>query len=889
MRYLICLFGLGLITNFAFAKELPPNIVCRPPVSILADEGQCSGTTLLLPPLILNGNPADFLIENNAPNAFPIGTTAVAWILTDLDNNAFFCYQNVTVYDVEPPVLTCPNNLILNTNQGSCSVSAAILENGVSVTDNCENVQVTNDATTDIPSGNNIINWTAIDDSGNISTCEQTVQVRDNQAPIYDNCPANFSVELIENSCNPPVFWNEPTLTDNCGIALSNQSHFAENIFELGDTEVTYSAYDAYGNYAECQFTITVFDNTPPEFSFCPEDVQTEINSCESGAYVNFATPIVTDPCFFNYWVEDDWQPGDLFPTGTTTVKLNTTDLSGNLTTCAFDIIVKPKLEVLCSDVLEVSIGAGETAADIYWNVPQVATDCGNCATDSLPDYEFLGHFAGHNYFRYTLPKELWGFAEQFAEAQGGYLACINSEAENEFITSRMFPLTAAWIGLSDWETENDFVWTNGEPLTYTNWVGDSIPVFHEDRDYVLLYNDGEWYPNYSFEKERFILEIPCWDNGNGQISTEDSGVFGFGEYFINYSASDVCGNNCDCDLEIFVTEGNVAYCEMQANSTVWIESMTVANFTRNTGNDGGYGDHTDTEITAAPNDCYFALVPGGNDQFDPLYWRIWIDLNGDGDFYDADELIFEKTGIGTVQEFHSLSNNIPTEPTRMRVALSSNGLPAPCGNFHDGEVEDYLIKFAESTNLNINNDPCEAVEIAAFDAIIGDLEINLFWGVHSDLKTEKYQVLKSIDGVNFSILKEVEARNSNASEFYQLTDNQPIEGDNFYQVVGISQDDCYEASLISNVHFAVDLSAFFLFPNPANEAIFLNVEPFATASGHWEIVNELGQVLQMTSFENLPTKPLEIDTKDLPNGVYFLYFQAEGFRAQQRSFVVLN
>lgn len=889
MRNFICLLWAGLFCNLIFANNLPPNILCRPPVSIITDFNDCTGTTDLLPPLIISGNPADFTIQNNAPSAFPIGSTTVIWDLTDLNSNTFTCFQTVTVYDLEPPVLQCPNSFTIPTPQAGCAVNASILSNAIWASDNCGNVQLINDAGVEIESGTNVVNWTATDEYGNVSTCQQNVEIVDNQLPKFTDCPASFSMELTENSCPMPVFWEEPILTDNCEIAFQNKSHIPGNTFETGTTEVTYFAYDSYANYAECQFTITIFDETSPEFSFCPNDVHVSVNSCESGATVFFPTPTVTDPCFFSYFVTNNYQPGDVFPVGTTTVVFTANDASNNETTCTFDIVVEPKLEVLCGEILEVSVAEGETVAEVYWNVPQVETECNNCATTNLPDYEFLGHFAGHNYFRYTLPKVLWGFAEQYAEEQGGYLACINSEAENEFITARMFPLTEAWIGLSDWENENDFVWTNGEPLTYTNWEGDTTPVFHEDRDYVLLYNNGEWYPNFSSEKERFILEVPCWDYAGGQISTENSGEFSLGESFVNYSASDVCGNSCSCDLEIVVIENTVDYCKMKANSTVWIESMTVANFTEDTGNDGGYGDYTDVEITALASDCYFALVPGGNDQFDPLYWRIWIDLNMDGDFYDEDELIFEKTGIGTVQEFHSLSNNIPTEPTRMRVALSSNGLPAPCGDYHDGEVEDYMIKFEDPEILVPNLNPCMEVDIASFETMADELKINLFWGVKEEVAGTKYRVLKSTDGANFSLFEEVEARASGEAEVYEVTDNQPIEGDNFYQIVGVTQDSCEEASLVSSTHFAVDLQKLFLFPNPASTTMFLNVEPFATASGEWKIVNELGQVLQQQTFENLSSKPLEIDTENLPNGVYFLYFQADGFRGQQRSFVVLH
>lgn len=67
-----------------------------------------------------------------------------------------------------------------------------------------------------------------------------------------------------------------------------------------------------------------------------------------------------------------------------------------------------------------------------------------------------------------------WTDAYADAQARGGYLATIMSEAENIFLTA--LTLTAegyleAWIGLTDELDEGVFVWVTGEPLAYTNWA----------------------------------------------------------------------------------------------------------------------------------------------------------------------------------------------------------------------------------------------------------------------------------------------------------------------------------------------------------------------------------------------------------------------------------
>ena len=85
-----------------------------------------------------------------------------------------------------------------------------------------------------------------------------------------------------------------------------------------------------------------------------------------------------------------------------------------------------------------------------------------------------------------------WSDASADAQACGGYLATITSEAENIFLTS--LTLTAqgyleSWIGLTDEADEGIFLWVTGEPLVYENWApgepNDAWPVVGED--YAIL------------------------------------------------------------------------------------------------------------------------------------------------------------------------------------------------------------------------------------------------------------------------------------------------------------------------------------------------------------------------------------------------------------------
>ena len=84
--------------------------------------------------------------------------------------------------------------------------------------------------------------------------------------------------------------------------------------------------------------------------------------------------------------------------------------------------------------------------------------------------------FNGHYYCAYPANTAAnWELAAQFCEKQGGYLATITSQEENDFLLSYIHQkgFSEAYFGLFKSENEDKWEWVTGEQLDYTNW-GDS-------------------------------------------------------------------------------------------------------------------------------------------------------------------------------------------------------------------------------------------------------------------------------------------------------------------------------------------------------------------------------------------------------------------------------
>ena len=62
-----------------------------------------------------------------------------------------------------------------------------------------------------------------------------------------------------------------------------------------------------------------------------------------------------------------------------------------------------------------------------------------------------------------------WVEAEAYAVRLGGHLVTINDQAEQDWL-SATFTQESVGIGLNDLASEGTWVWTSGEPVTYTNW-----------------------------------------------------------------------------------------------------------------------------------------------------------------------------------------------------------------------------------------------------------------------------------------------------------------------------------------------------------------------------------------------------------------------------------
>ena len=77
-------------------------------------------------------------------------------------------------------------------------------------------------------------------------------------------CPSNQNVDTIVNKATAVAVWAEPEASDNSGQRPNVSCNIESGSqFVIGQTEVTCQACDAFGNRAECRFTVKVKGEYP--------------------------------------------------------------------------------------------------------------------------------------------------------------------------------------------------------------------------------------------------------------------------------------------------------------------------------------------------------------------------------------------------------------------------------------------------------------------------------------------------------------------------------------------------------------------------------------------------------------------------------------------------
>ncbi|HEY3387386.1 MAG TPA: HYR domain-containing protein, partial [Saprospiraceae bacterium] len=365
----------------------PPVITCPVSVTIECSEStlpantgtatatdNCDGTPLI--------SFSDISVPGPCPQEFSISRT---WTASDDCGNSSTCVQAIIIIDSTPPSITCPINVTIE-----CTESTAPSNTGVAIaSDVCDTTPGVTFSDITLAAGceneySITRTWTATDDCGNTSTCNQIISVQDNTPPTI-TCPDDVTISCSDNT--DPGVTGSATATDNCDDTPAIDFTDVTGGGSCEDGIIitrTWTATDGCGNTSTCIQIILAIDNTAPTIT-CPSSltiecdestdpdntgIATGIDLCDSSPLIDFSDVTAAgNDCPEEYTITRTWIA---------------TDECGNSSTCTQIISIDDSTAPLVTCPDDVTLECGD---DTLPGSTGTATASDNC--DTAPSVDF--------------------------------------------------------------------------------------------------------------------------------------------------------------------------------------------------------------------------------------------------------------------------------------------------------------------------------------------------------------------------------------------------------------------------------------------------------------------------------------------------------------------
>jgi len=209
--------------------------------------------------------PVPVQCDHASGDVFPRGVTTVTCAATDAHGNTGSGSFTVTVTDPDAPVITVPDDRIVEANGPNGTAVNYPSATAVDAIDGPVPVTCAPASGTAFSLGKTNVICTAVDSAGNRSEKTFGVTVTDTTPPVVTP-PAPITVSTSEGSISRSVvgaFLGSATATDivDPHPTVSND---APESFPLGRTTVTFVASDASGNHTAKTSSVTVVETTTP-------------------------------------------------------------------------------------------------------------------------------------------------------------------------------------------------------------------------------------------------------------------------------------------------------------------------------------------------------------------------------------------------------------------------------------------------------------------------------------------------------------------------------------------------------------------------------------------------------------------------------------------------
>jgi hypothetical protein len=167
-------------------------------------------------------------------------------------------------------------------------------------------------------------------------------------------------------------------------------------------------------------------------------------------------------------------------------------------------------------------------------------------------------------------------------------------------------------------------------------------------------------------------------------------------------------------------------------------------------------------------------------------------------------------------------------------------------------------------------------VELIYFNALAQENSALITWETVWERNNAYFEVEKSIDGKNFFVIGKIEGRGTaNEKNLYQLTDNEPNKGINYYRLRQVDFDGKINYSKIVSLLFENGEDIFEVYPNPAKD-LDITISMTAKAGNllNIKVIDMLGRNIFIENL-NYQNRFIKLKSAEkLASGVYFIIVQ---------------
>ncbi len=246
-------------------------------------------------------------------------------------------------------------------------------------------------------------------------------------------------------------------------------------------------------------------------------------------------------------------------------------------------------------------------------------------------------------------------------------------------------------------------------------------------------------------------------------------------------------------------------------------------------------------------------------------YLCAWLDLDSDGSFEDETAFCIDSIAPGdsatALFEFGQITGGQSTTYLRVRISTSESAAHSLYGPAPDGEVEDHPV------TINANIFP---IGLVHFDAVAIQATAQVSWSTTFEVNHDYYEVQRSQDGYRFETIQRLTSQgDSHRERSYQVVDNQPFIGTNYYRLRQVDHDGSSSYSKVVLVTFEREAPEARLYPNPVGQELQIELLSYPSLSTQLDVIDAAGHLVRQVPLEPSGTSRHVhvLDVADLPRG----------------------